>query len=224
MNIKTIGALTIGQSPRTDVLPEMASVWGEAVDVLEYGALDCLTPDGISALAPAAGDTVLVSRLRDGNWVRLAEQKLLPLLQRGIDTLAGRGAELIILLCTGPFPEGFSSPVPLLYPQKLLYAAASALSAKGFLGVVSPDPAQCGALGARWKLAVPHVVTASFNPYDTAASMDDAARTIREGGADLAVLDCIGYTGAMKAAFAQKTGLPVLLPRTVTARFAMELL
>ena len=34
-----IGLVTIGQSPRTGVVPEMAAVMGPAIDVREAGAL-----------------------------------------------------------------------------------------------------------------------------------------------------------------------------------------
>jgi protein AroM len=40
---KKIGIITIGQSPRTDVVPEMSALFGEGVEVLECGALDGLS-------------------------------------------------------------------------------------------------------------------------------------------------------------------------------------
>lgn len=40
---KKIGAITIGQSPRIDVIPEMQEILGENVIILEAGALDGLT-------------------------------------------------------------------------------------------------------------------------------------------------------------------------------------
>ena len=38
-----IGALTIGQSPRKDVIPEMREVLGTEVDIVEKGVLDDLS-------------------------------------------------------------------------------------------------------------------------------------------------------------------------------------
>ncbi len=51
---KKIGIITIGQSPRTDVLPEMSAFFPEGVEVLEQGALDGLTPQQVRAFAPEA--------------------------------------------------------------------------------------------------------------------------------------------------------------------------
>ena len=44
---KKIGAITIGQSPRIDVIPEMQEILGENVIILEAGALDGLTKEEI---------------------------------------------------------------------------------------------------------------------------------------------------------------------------------
>ncbi len=41
---------------------------------------------------------------------------------------------------------------------------------------------------------------------------------------DLVVLDCIGYTGQTKAKLAEHADLPNVLPRSVLARVAAEIL
>ncbi|MGL5514464.1 MAG: AroM family protein [Sporomusa sp.] len=46
---------------------------------------------------------------------------------------------------------------------------------------------------------------------------------LKQQGAQLVVMDCIGYTCTMKNAVAKLTGLPVVLPRTVAARAVAEL-
>jgi hypothetical protein len=76
---RTVGAITIGQSPRTDMVPELLEVLGPGVELLEGGALDGMSGAEIAAIAPRDGDQVLVTRLRDGSSVRLAERHILPL-------------------------------------------------------------------------------------------------------------------------------------------------
>ena len=49
-----IGLITIGQSPRVDVVPEMVQILGD-VDIIECGALDNLTAEEIQKLAPKEG-------------------------------------------------------------------------------------------------------------------------------------------------------------------------
>ena len=43
-------------------------------------------------------------------------------------------------------------------------------------------------------------------------------------GAEICVLDCFGYTAQMKTRLEELTGLPAILPRTLAARIAGELL
>ena len=85
MNRK-IGAITIGQSPRNDLIPEIEEYFMGA-EVLQAGALDGLSKEEIQALLPEEGDTVLVSRLRDKSWAVMGERKIVPLLQKCVDAL-----------------------------------------------------------------------------------------------------------------------------------------
>ena len=59
-----LGAITVGQSPRTDVTDDIMGIFQGKVEILERGALDGLTVEDIDKLAPDAGEYVLVSRMR----------------------------------------------------------------------------------------------------------------------------------------------------------------
>jgi len=63
--MKTIAAITIGQSPRDDVIAELVSLV-PGVRWVQAGALDGLDIEQIRALEPDPGDRPLVTRLRDG--------------------------------------------------------------------------------------------------------------------------------------------------------------
>ncbi|WP_347354356.1 AroM family protein [Acetoanaerobium noterae] len=115
---RKLGAITIGQSPRDDVIPEMIELLGDDIEVLQAGALDGLTLEEIEKFTPEKGDYVLVSKLRDGSSVKFAERHILPRLQECIDKLENEGADIILFICTGVFPDIFESTVPILYPQK----------------------------------------------------------------------------------------------------------
>ena len=62
-----VGAITIGQSPRADVVQELLPLMGEQVELIQAGALDGLTREDIQAFAPGPEDYTLISRLRDGS-------------------------------------------------------------------------------------------------------------------------------------------------------------
>ena len=96
-----IGLVTIGQSPRTDVVPKMAVVMGPGVVVREAGALDGLSRADIEALAPSAGQEILVTRLADGSPVLLGKEKIVGLVEERIAALLANllVARVIAELC-----------------------------------------------------------------------------------------------------------------------------
>ena len=66
-----IGAITIGQAPRTDVTADIMRIFDGKVELLQRGGLDGLTKEEIARFAPEEGDYVLVSRLTDGSSVKV---------------------------------------------------------------------------------------------------------------------------------------------------------
>ncbi|MDU4959111.1 MAG: AroM family protein [Sporomusaceae bacterium] len=217
-----IGAITIGQSPRTDVVPEMLPLLG-GIELDQRGALDGLSREEIAAIAPGPADYVLVTRLNDGSSVRIAEKHILQRMQALIDELTIQGAAGILLLCTGEFPA-FRSTIPVLYPQKLLRHFIAGTVSDQTVGVLTPDASQVPQATRRWReYGVPNVVVEPASPYGDAAAVVAAGLRLQERQAQVIVMDCIGYTVAMKAAIADRTGLPVIVPRTVAARAAAEL-
>ena len=98
-----VGAITIGQSPRADVVQELLPLMGEQVELIQAGALDGLTREDIQAFAPGPEDYTLISRLRDGSSVMFAERYILPQLQQCIDRLEEQGVNLILFFVHGRF-------------------------------------------------------------------------------------------------------------------------
>ena len=217
--MKRIGAITIGQSPRVDVVPEMQQILGPDVEIVQAGVLDGLSPEEIAALAPAGngdseirrlrGSPVLVSRLRDGSWVSMEEEKILPLVQKKIEQLENADVRFILMLCTGKFPENFVCRVPQL---------------AGRIGILTPEASQLADSRRQWGAVAQQVTVCCANPYAGAAGLTAAAEQFVKDGAEICVLDCFGYTAQMKTRLEELTGLPAILPRTLAARIAGELL
>lgn len=211
-----IGAITVGQSPRTDLIPEMLPILGDSISLIQMGGLDGLTRKEIEAFVPAAGDHVLVSRLTDGSSITFGESHILSRLQDCIGALENDGVSMIVFLCTGEFPENFRSKVPLIFPNRILTAMVPAVYPGCRLGVLTPSPAQICQMTEKWSQVTSRVFVAAASPYEGLSGVETAARTLPEE-ADLIVLDCIGYTEEMKALVQAVTKKPVLLPRTLVA-------
>lgn len=67
-----IGAITIGQAPRTDVTADILRIFDDSLELVQAGGLDGLTKEEIAEFAPGKDDYVLVSRLTDGSSVTFA--------------------------------------------------------------------------------------------------------------------------------------------------------
>ena len=109
--MKKIGAITIGQAPRTDVMEDLDDILRGDVELIQAGALDLLTLEEVETLRPDGTGNTLVSRMRDGTGVMLQEQKILPLLQQRIHDLEEQGVSAILIMCTGEFPVETVIPV-----------------------------------------------------------------------------------------------------------------
>ena len=174
--------------------------------------------------APSGDDEILVSKLKDDSWALMAESKIISLLQERTDELCRRGVSLIVLLCTGMFSKELVASVPVIYPQKLLYSIVPILAGGRKLGIISPDPKQTEQNYERWQKVSDNIVVAALNPYDKSNAPDKAAQYLKENGAEVVVLDCMGFTIAIKEKMAELMGVPVILPRTLVARVVGEML
>jgi protein AroM len=210
--------VTMGQSPRVDVVPEIAAALAGRAEVLEAGALDGATDAEVAALAPRPGEPALASRLRDGRGVALAKPRLLPRVQEAVDRLGPR-CDAILILCTGHFPP-LGSAVPVYFPDRILQGVVAGLVGPDRpLGLICPLPSQAAAAAAKWERPVRAAVA---SPYGADAAFQAAARDLRD--ADLIVLDCMGCNRHHRELVAAASGRPTLLPSAVVARVVGEVL
>jgi protein AroM len=220
---KMVGVVTIGQSPRNDVLPEMKPFLGKGIEVRELGALDDLSRKEIQDIGANIKGDLLVTRLRDGTEVKVGHNDIIPRVEACIRRLENE-VPVIILICTGTFPQ-FKSKSFILYPEPILYNVARSVLREGKLGVLTPGVEQIQFQRERWMKIFPEVSVMGASPYvKDGEAVKEGARKLKEEGANLIVMDCMGYTLKMKDWVKEVTGKPALLARTTLARVAGELL
>ncbi len=216
-----IGFVTIGQSPRDDIVPEIARILGPDMRILERGALDGCLKQEIERLQPERGDFPLVTRLRDGSAAVVGKKKITPLLEKKIKELADLDVRFIALLCTDDFSR-LKLHCNLLQPSKLLFHSVVSFLEKGTLGVFVPLEEQIQETQRKWKRTRLRVVVEALNPYLESPEQDQAIERMRNKKVDLVVLDCIGYSRKIKKRIRHLLGKPVLWPRSVLARAIQE--
>ncbi len=219
---RRLGVLTIGQAPRHD-WQDMYRQLGPGVEVLEAGALDGLTREAIEGLQAGPGEEALATRLGDGTPVVVSKERLVPLVVRALASLEARGVEATLLGCTGSFPS-LPHRRPLLLAGHLLHHGVAALAQGARLAVLCPLCAQEESTRERWREVAAEVGVFVADPYGPPQRLDAAAEDARSWGAEMVLLDCMGYTEAMKARVAERSGTPVLLARSLVARLVGELL
>jgi protein AroM len=214
------GFVTIGQSPREDVVPEIVSIVGPRVRIQEKGALDGLSGEEIGNLRPGKGDFRLITRLRDGSTVVLGKKRVLPLLNKKINELVEQDVRLIALLCTDEFPSiarQYRGGSIVLQPAQLLRDEAVGRLKEGKLGIFVPLEEQKEAIKRKWKKAGLRVAVEALNPYGEAAGDNEAIERMRRERVDVMALDCIGYSRETQDRLERIFDRPALLPRAVLA-------
>ena len=220
-----VGFITVGQSPRADVVPDMLEIMGGNLEVIEVGALDGLAREQMAALEPEGDDEIIVTRLRDGSSVFVGKSKVIPRIEAKIAALEDRGTALNVLLCTGEFPK-LRARRPFLEPQQLLLGLLRAMVFPGRLGVLTPSERHVPQTTARWRACGFDAHVAPLSPYeeDDPAAVRRAADSLRAGHAGLVVMDCIGFRRKTRDEVAHLAGAPTLVANLLVARVAAELL
>jgi protein AroM len=208
---KTLAMVTIGQAPRTDMVPEIVAWLRQPVRIEEFGSLDGLTAKAVAGLAPRTGEHRLVTRLTDGSEAIVGKMQTHERLQKLFTRLDGQGYDLIVLLCTGHFPA-FQVRTPFLEAQLAVDNMVQALTyGQQTLGVLVPNKLQIAEFhGIEGK----PVKAACVSPYSGGA-FAEAGRSL--AATDLIVMHCMGYTEAMRQAVKEGSGRPVLLARRLLA-------
>lgn len=214
MPVPRVGLITIGQSPRDDIVPDMLAQLGFPVEAVERGALDGLSLAAVTELAPRGDEPWLVSRLRAGTEVRLAKRELVPRLQRCVDELAALGVDLVVPLCASDW-SSLRCGVPFINPGRALPAIVQAMTRPGgTLGVISPTEAQARLAEARYAEAGVPIVSTHAQPYtDEAKRLRQCAaagRLLAEADVALIYLSCMGHSREMRGVVREVSRRPTI--------------
>lgn len=198
-----IAAVTIGQSPRPDLLEPLLARLPAGVEVIEVGALDPVAASELARRRKREGwksdPYPLSTRLRDGTQVTLDESELSPLVQAAIHRGEGSSVAVTLLLCAGGFLAA-TARGPLVRPFD---AAVDWLRSTGArrIAVVVPFEDQAEPAQGKW-------LAAGFEP--TLLVGDPATLVSPATGVDAIVLDYVGHSSASVEALRSRASTPVV--------------
>lgn len=216
---------TIGEAPRDDLVPYLRSRLPSGLEVIEDGVLNHLDEEGRRGLDARDDSLHLVTRARDGNAYKLSYARTLPHMQRVVDGLVDRGADLVVIICGADWSP-IRAGVPMVNPGRLFPNLVQALGTGLRLGVIKPDEGQI-------PHTIAHYTSLGLNPVVTAASpyatnrLDrarQAAEVLRAESVDLIWMTCVGMDEEMREAVHDVLPRPTILARSILARVIDELI
>lgn len=211
--VRKVLFLSVGQTPRSDLIDEMLESLDVPIEAVEIGALDGLRAAEIDALRVRAGEPSIVTRLADNTDIVVSKPRIG---QRMADIVAGvepHAFDLIVILSTGLFRE-FDSSCPTVNAQRALESAVISLATQGTaIGLVQPLEKQIA------ELTIPALecyrITAS---YAADGDRDSLARAVLDlADCEIIVLNSVSFTEADRDMVAKASGKPVVLARRIIA-------
>jgi protein AroM len=222
LQVRRMGVVVIGQSPRPSMEAEIRAVLSPDVSVELRGALDGMSRAEIDAIPPLDGADALFTLLPNGDNVRISKKQVEGRANAQLARFKQEGIDVAMLACTGKFPKLAPDGLVIL-PSAVLHKMVEAVLPKGKLGVFSPLAEQTALIGRKWQRDGVEVVGVTLQPGSDDSAVDAAAQAMADNHPDLVVLDCMSYTSANKARVRDIVGGPVILSIAAAARVIEEL-
>jgi protein AroM len=225
---RTLGIVTIGQSPRDDIAALFAAHAPAGTKVVLRGVLDGLLDVDVDALRPENGGDTLYTRLKGdgrggGRDVRISKKAVISRSPTVLANLRADGCDVLVYACTGEFPP-MAGDENVLFPSRVLNGLAAGLLPRGRLGILIPLAEQAAKLSSKWARPGLDVVAEALAPSADRREADEAARRLAAKKPDLVAMDCMSYTPVTKEWVKPALGVPALLAISATGRVLREML
>lgn len=207
--------LTLGQSPRADLVNEIVERVQVDFTHDHVGALDGLDAEEIRALGRRDGEPVWMTQLSDGRHVTVAVAPMFSRIQKAIDRAAEGQPDLIMLLASGVF-HNFSSPVPLLNGQTAVDDwIASFAAGTARLGIVFPLLSQ---LSSPVTASTRGILVQDMQHIVYSGKMDGNINQASSAlSVDLLLMHSVGYDENGARDLSQRLNKPVVTARRIIA-------
>ncbi|CDN55768.1 AroM family protein [Neorhizobium galegae bv. officinalis bv. officinalis str. HAMBI 1141] len=205
--------LSVGQTPRADLIGDMLTNLDVPIEALEIGALDGLSKAEIDDLKVRPGEQSIITRLADNTDIVVSKPRIAERMAKIAAAFHPNEFDLVVILSTGLFRD-FESTCPTVNAQRAMESAVISLAAHGAsVGLIQPLQQQIA------ELDIP-----ALAPYKICASYAaDGDRKLLAGAlvdladAEIIVLNSVSFTEADRQMVAKASGKPVVLARRIVA-------
>ena len=139
--------------------------------------------------------------------------------------LDNQGYDVILLMSTAPIKGLTARNAILLEPMRIIPPLVASIVDGHQVGVIVPIEELMDNQEAKWHVLEKVPLYALANPFwDSEAKLIAAGKELLERGADVLILDCLGFHQHHRDLLQKALDVPVLLSNVLMARLASELL
>ncbi|WP_139383622.1 AroM family protein, partial [Salmonella enterica] len=172
-----------------------------------------------------SGDDPLLTLLNDNQIAHVSRQKVERDLQSVVEVLDNQGYDVIILMSTAAIKSMAARNSILLEPLRIIPPLVASIVDGHQVGVIVPVAELLAAQEKKWQvLQMPPVYSLANPVHGSEQQLIDAGQALLDQGADVIMLDCLGFHQRHRDILQQALDVPVLLSNVLIARLASELL
>ncbi|EAB2198633.1 AroM protein [Salmonella enterica] len=221
----SLAILTIGVVPMSEVLPLLTEYIDEQ-HITHHSLLGKMNREDVMAdYAVEPGDDPLLTLLNDNQIAHVSRQKVERDLQSVVEVLDNQGYDVIILMSTAAIKSMAARNTILLEPLRIIPPLVASIVDGHQVGVIVPVAELLAAQEKKWQVLQKPPVYSLANPvHGSEQQLIDAGQALLDQGADVIMLDCLGFHQRHRDILQQALDVPVLLSNVLIARLASELL
>lgn len=221
----SLAILTIGVVTMSEVLPLLTEYIDEQ-HITHHSLLGKMSREDVMAdYAVEPGDDPLLTLLNDNQIAHVSRQKVERDLQSVVEVLDNQGYDVIILMSTAAIKSMAARNSILLEPLRIIPPLVASIVDGHQVGVIVPVAELLAAQEKKWQvLQMPPVYSLANPVHGSEQQLIDAGQALLDQGADVIMLDCLGFHQRHRDILQQALDVPVLLSNVLIARLASELL
>lgn len=221
----TMAILTVGVVPVQTILPLLTEHISEQ-QITHFSLLGKMDPqDVLTDYKIDPGETPLPTRLCDGSIAMVSREKVERDLQSVIEVMDNQGYDVILLMSTADIRGLNARNAILIEPQRIIPPLVASIVDGHQVGVIVPIPELMEPQQRKWSVLEKTPFYTLAHPYEaTEYQLVSAGKELIEQGADVLMLDCLGFHQWHRDLLQKSLDVPVLLSNVLVARLASELL
>lgn len=221
----SLAILTIGVVPMSEVLPLLTEYIDEQ-NITHHSLLGKMSRDDVLAeYALESDEDPLLTLLNDNELAYVSRQKVERDLQSVIEVLDNQGYDVILLMSTVSIASMTARNSILLEPLRIIPPLVASIVDGHQVGVIVPVEDLMDDQAEKWQVLQSPPLFSLANPvHGTTEQLIEAGKDLLEQGADVIMLDCLGFHQRHRDVLQKSLDVPVLLSNVLIARLASELL